>query len=92
MKTSEKLLNKIFDKFPQICTKNNSTTSLRTVRGVNDGCKYSWSNGCGFDDHIFSYSTMKECLVRDIEICHHLYKDGNHGYEIYVVETKDEQT
>ena len=86
MKTSEKLLKKIFERFPDIKTQNNSTAPLRSVRGVNDGCRYSWSNGLGFDDHIFSYSTMKDCLNSEIEICHHLYKDGNQGYEVYTLE------
>lgn len=86
MKSSEKLLLKIFNKFPEVKTEYNSKSKLMTVRGLNDGCKYSWSNGCNFDDHIFSYNTMKECLTNEIFICHHIYKDGNHGYEIYVKE------
>lgn len=86
MKQSEKLLRKILNKFPEIKTKNNELSPLKTVRGINDGCKYSWSNGCGFDDHIFSYNTMKDCLKGDIKICHHLYSTGNHGYEIYIEE------
>ena len=90
MRNSEKLLKKIFDKYPEIKSKNNSEAPLITTRGVNDGCKYSWSNGCGFDDHIFSYNTMKECMGGDISICHHLYKDGNRGYEIYVSECEND--
>lgn len=86
MKISERLLEKIFTQFPELKTESNKGFTLRTVRGINDGCKYSWSNGCGFDDHIFSYNTMKECLSSDIRICHHLYSTGNHGYEVYVNE------
>ena len=84
IKLSEKLLHKIKDQFPEIVSDKEELAPLRVVRGVDDGCRYKWSNGQVGDLHWFSYSTMKECLDNEIFICKHYPHEGNHGWEIYV--------
>lgn len=84
MKLSEKLLKKIKSEFPEIITHENKDVSLIRVRCINDGVCYKWSNGQVGDLHLFSYCTMKECLVNEIFIDHHYSFEGNHGWEIYI--------
>lgn len=84
MKLSEKLLLKIKAQFPEIITHENADGPLRVVRGIDDGCRFKWSNGQVGDLHIFSYSTMKECLDNEIFADHHFRSDGCYGWEIYI--------
>lgn len=84
MKLSEKLMDKIKKKFPEIITYENQDVPLRSVRGCNDGGCFKWSNDHVGDQHIFSYSTMKECLDNEIYIEHHHRREGCHGWEIYI--------
>ena len=83
MKLSEKLFNKIKKQFPQIIHQKNENLPLRVVRGLDDGCRFKWSNGQVGELHIFSYSTMKECLDQDIFIDFHYPFEGCHGWEVY---------
>lgn len=84
MKLSEQLLKKIVKQFPQVAMQLKEQAQLRPVRGVNDGTHYKWSNGQSGENHLFSYHTMKECMVNEIHICHHDSNDGNSGWEIYI--------
>lgn len=83
MKLSEKLLEKIKSQFPEIVTPE-AEVPLRTVRGIDDGCRYKWSNGQVGEHHLFSYYTMKSCVENEIFICRHYPHEGNSGWEIYI--------
>lgn len=84
MKLSEKLLDKIKKQFPQIINHQNENLPLRAVRGLDDGCRFKWSNGHVGELHIFSYSTMKECLDQEIFLQWGSRYEGCHGWEIYI--------
>lgn len=84
MKLSEKLLEKIKKQYPQIINHQNENQQLMVIRGIDDGCRFKWSNGHVGKLHIFSYSTMKECLDQEIFIKFNYRFEGCHGWEVYI--------
>lgn len=85
MKLSEKLLKKIKSQFPEVMTDQyQSDAPLRAVKGINDGCRYKWSNGLVGNAHICSYETMKDCYEKEIFISEHSLNGCRYGWEIYI--------